>query len=82
MIQVKLFKIHEFKGSNNYRSNIQAYFFLQAAGFQVTIKCAEATCVDIATEMKNALDWNTCSISTSFEIFDPCKHVLAALFRK
>ena len=56
MIQVKLFKIHEFKGSNNYRSNIQAYFFLQAAGFQVTIKCAEATCVDIATEMKNALD--------------------------
>ena len=31
---------------------------------------------------KNALDWKICSISIFSEIFSPCKHVLAALFRK
>ena len=40
------------------------------------IKDAEATCVEIATEMKK------CSISLFSEIFSPYKHVLAAFFRK
>ena len=40
------------------------------------IKDAEATYVEIATEMKK------CSISIFSEIFSPYKHVLAALFRK
>ena len=39
------------------------------------IKDAEATCVEIATEMKK------CSISLFSEIFSPYRHVLAAFFR-
>ena len=31
---------------------------------------------------KNALDWKKCPISMFSEISSPCKHVLAALFRK
>ena len=46
------------------------------------LKGAEATCVNIATEKKNALRWKTCSISIFSEIFSPYNYVLAALLRK
>ena len=48
----------------------------------VHIKGTEATCVEIATEMKNALNWKTCSIAMFYEIFSPFKYISATLFRK
>ena len=49
----------------------------------LTFKDSEATCVEIATEIKkNALDWKTCSILMLPGIFRPYEHVLAALFTK
>ena len=48
-----------------------------------SVKGAEATYVEIATEIKKStLDWKTYSISMFSEFFSPYKHVLAALFRK
>ena len=46
------------------------------------IKGDEGTCVEIASEMKNALDRKTCQISIFSENFSPYNHGLAALFIK
>ena len=48
------------------------------------LKGAEATCMEIASEMKKCfiLKKKICSISMFSEIFSPYNPVLAALFRK
>ena len=59
--------------------------FLNAILSKCVFKGAEATCVEIGTEIKkkkNALDGKICSISVFPEIFSSHKHVLAGLFRK
>ena len=51
-------------------------------GILLWFKSAEATCVKIATKMKNVLDWKKDPISIFSEIFGPYKHILEALFTK
>ena len=46
------------------------------------LKVAEATCVEIASEMKNWFRLKKCSMSMFSEIFSSYNQVLAALFRK
>ena len=63
------------------KSNNLLFFILNDSNLSV-LKGAQETCMEIAIEMQNALDWKTCPISMFCEIFSPYKYVLAALFKK
>ena len=48
---------------------------------QNKLKGSMSTCMEIVTEMKNALEWKTCLTSMFSETFSPHEHALAALWQ-